>query len=64
VDTVGGFGDPPDRMIIERKLHDEDVAIGSSSSCEALCEAVKVAQTRWLQLDWRPDAVPVKNLRS
>lgn len=45
--AVGGFGEPPDRMVIEGRLFAEDVVLGSSSTCEALSEAVRAAQERW-----------------
>lgn len=47
VETAGGFGDPPDRMVIERKLHSEDITLGSRSTCEGLREDVRAAQERW-----------------
>jgi hypothetical protein len=49
VTTAGGFGDPPDRMVIERALHSEDITLGSTSTCEALCDAVQVAKHRWFK---------------
>lgn len=47
VETSGGFGEPDDRVIIERELHAEDVSLGSASTCAALCEAIQRAQHRW-----------------
>jgi hypothetical protein len=47
VTTAGGYGDPADRMIIERQLFSEDISLGSSATCEALCKAVRSAQERW-----------------
>lgn len=47
VELVGGFGEPPDRVVIERSLHSEDVSLGSASTCEELYVAISTAQARF-----------------
>ena len=48
VTLAGGFGDPDDRVVIERRSCSEDMTLGSSSTCAARHRAIADAQARWL----------------
>jgi hypothetical protein len=47
VTLAGDFGGQDDRVVIERALHREDIALGSKSSCVALHRAIVAARSRW-----------------
>jgi hypothetical protein len=47
VTLAGGFGDPDDRVVLERASHTEDITLGSSSTCADLHRAIVAARARW-----------------
>ncbi|MEP7119748.1 MAG: hypothetical protein ABJE95_02515 [Byssovorax sp.] len=55
VEVAGGYGDPSDRVVVEIKMHAEEIVLGSTSTGDDLCRVIRLEQDHWRQSmshDW------------